>query len=102
MDWADLFPNRYNSLYPNALYAAAWRAMGHLAAALGEPADAFTRTADETTLAQAARRLAKSGYRLRAKPDFARMAELRADYQGCVDAIAEHLGKPSAILMRPR
>jgi hypothetical protein len=59
-------------------------------------------TADEMTLAQAARRLAESGYRLRANPDFARMAELRADYQGCVDAIAEHLGKPSAILIRPR
>src|SRR4051794_40319109 len=28
MDWADLFPNRYNSLYPNVLYTSAWRAMG--------------------------------------------------------------------------
>jgi glycogen debranching enzyme len=48
MDWADLFPNRYNSLYPNALYAAAWRAIGHLAAALGEDDAEFARTADET------------------------------------------------------
>jgi glycogen debranching enzyme len=48
MDWADLFPNRYNSLYPNALYAAAWRAMGHLAAVLGEPAGGYHATAATT------------------------------------------------------
>lgn len=47
-DWADLFPNRYNSLYPNVLYAAAWRAMSHLAEALGEPAEEYFRTAEET------------------------------------------------------
>ena len=34
MDWADLFPNRYNSLYPNVLYAACWQAMGEMASAL--------------------------------------------------------------------
>jgi glycogen debranching enzyme len=49
MDWADLFPNHYNSLYPNALYAAVWRAMGHLAAALGEPAAPYFTTAAETS-----------------------------------------------------
>jgi len=59
-------------------------------------------TADEPELAQAARRLADCGYRLRDKPDFAEMAKIRAGYQGCVDAIAEHLGKPPAVLMRPR
>lgn len=48
MDWADLFPNRYNSLYPNVLYAAAWRAMGHLAQALGEVATGYFRLAGET------------------------------------------------------
>jgi glycogen debranching enzyme len=48
MDWADLFPNRYNSLYPNALYAAAWRAMGNIAEALGEPREEYTRTAEQT------------------------------------------------------
>jgi glycogen debranching enzyme len=48
MDWADLFPNRYNALYPNALYAAAWRAMGHLAAALDTDGASYTHTADET------------------------------------------------------
>jgi glycogen debranching enzyme len=50
MDWADLFPNRYNSLYPNALYAGVWRAMGHMAHALGESAaPGYFRTAEETT-----------------------------------------------------
>jgi hypothetical protein len=34
MDWADLFANRYNVLYDNALYYAAWKCMGQLAAAL--------------------------------------------------------------------
>lgn len=41
MDWADLFANRYNSLYANVLYFAAWRAMGHLASALGRDARPF-------------------------------------------------------------
>jgi len=40
MDWADLFANRYNTLYANVLWAAIWQSMGQLAAALGEP-DAF-------------------------------------------------------------
>ena len=47
-------------------------------------------------------RSAECGYRLRDQPDFAEMAELRANYQGCVDAIAEHLGKPAALLIRAR
>jgi len=41
MDWADLFANRYNVLYDNALWYAAHRAMGCLARALGEPADHY-------------------------------------------------------------
>ncbi len=36
MDWADLFANRYNVLYDNALWYAAHRAMGYLADALGQ------------------------------------------------------------------
>lgn len=48
MDWADLFPNRYNSLYPNALYAGAWRAMGKMAAALGEDGAHYIETAEQT------------------------------------------------------
>jgi glycogen debranching enzyme len=38
MDWADLFANRYNVLYDNALWCAAHRAMGYLAEALGRDA----------------------------------------------------------------
>ena len=34
MDWADLFANRYNVLFDNVLYAAAWKCMGHMAEAL--------------------------------------------------------------------
>src|SRR5690606_6877384 len=45
MDWADLFANRYNVVYDNVLYCAAWRAMGRLAQALGLPADDYTRAA---------------------------------------------------------
>jgi glycogen debranching enzyme len=41
MDWADLFANRYNVLYDNALWCAVHRAMGHLASALGEPAQPY-------------------------------------------------------------
>ena len=41
MDWADLFANRYNVLYDNALWCAVHRAMGHLAAALNEPAESY-------------------------------------------------------------
>lgn len=39
MDWADLFANRYNVLFDNVLYYAAWRCMGLMAQAL-EVADA--------------------------------------------------------------
>jgi glycogen debranching enzyme len=45
MDWADLFSNRYNVLSDNVLYYAAWKAMGHLAAALGQAAEAYFETA---------------------------------------------------------
>ncbi|HUS17753.1 MAG TPA: glycoside hydrolase 100 family protein [Chloroflexia bacterium] len=48
MDWADLFPNHYNTLYANVLYAAAWRAMAALAAALDMPHATLASTAEET------------------------------------------------------
>jgi hypothetical protein len=35
MDWADLFANRYNVLFDNVLYYAAWRCMALMAGALG-------------------------------------------------------------------
>jgi glycogen debranching enzyme len=36
MDWADLFANRYNVLFDNVLYYAAWKSMATMAQALGE------------------------------------------------------------------
>jgi glycogen debranching enzyme len=45
MDWADLFVNRYNVLYDNVLFYAAWRSMAALAAALGRPADFYRQRA---------------------------------------------------------
>jgi len=55
---------------------------------------------DQPELRQAAERLGGSGYRLRNDPDLAAMASYRADYQSCVDALARHLGKPTAVLVR--
>lgn len=49
MDWADLFANRYNTLLPNVLWFAAHKAMGSMAAALGDPAaaDGYRRGAED-------------------------------------------------------
>ena len=55
---------------------------------------------DEGELREAADRIARSGYPVRDEPDFALMAQRRAEYMSCVDALAEHLGKPSAVLVR--
>ena len=41
MDWADLFNNRYNVLFDNVLYYAAWKCMGQMARALGKPAAVY-------------------------------------------------------------
>ncbi|WP_276357161.1 amylo-alpha-1,6-glucosidase [Cohnella caldifontis] len=41
MDWADLFANRYNVLYDNVLYYAAWKGMAEMAEALGQPSEAY-------------------------------------------------------------
>ena len=56
--------------------------------------------ADEPQLKQAAEQLLSSGYSMRANPDFRAIAEQRADYLGCVEALAKHLGKPAAVLVR--
>lgn len=45
MDWADLFANRYNVLYDNVLYFAAWQCMGHMAAALEKDPDIYFNNA---------------------------------------------------------
>lgn len=41
MDWADLFANRYNVLFDNVLYYAAWTCMGHMAQALDLDGQAY-------------------------------------------------------------
>ncbi len=46
MDWADLFANRYNVLYDNALWCAAHRAMGYLAKAAGKDAAPYLAQAE--------------------------------------------------------
>jgi hypothetical protein len=55
---------------------------------------------DEAELEQLANRLATSGYRLRPNPNFLAIAKQRSEHMSCVDAIAEHLGRPTAILIR--
>ena len=44
-DWADLLANRYNVLYDNVLYYAAWRAMALLAEGLGMSAEGYAASA---------------------------------------------------------
>ena len=51
-------------------------------------------------LEQLSQRLASSGYSLRSKPNLQAMAAQRADHMSCVDALAEHLGRPTAVLIR--
>lgn len=51
-------------------------------------------------LDQLADRLETSGYPLRANANYLAMAKQRADYMSCVDALAEHLGRPTAVLIR--
>jgi len=48
MDWADLFANRYNVLFDNVLYVAAWRCMGLMAGALGLDAQPYFSVAADT------------------------------------------------------
>jgi hypothetical protein len=55
---------------------------------------------DEAELRQAAERLKDSGYKLRRDLDFNTMAQQRADHLSCVNALAAHLGKPTAMLVR--
>ena len=55
---------------------------------------------DEAQLKQASNRLATSGYPLRKDIHFGEMTAQRAQYCAFVNAIADHLGKPSAVLVR--
>lgn len=51
-------------------------------------------------LEQVSRRLESSGYSLRPNPNLDAMAMQRADQMSCINALAEHLGKPTAVLIR--
>jgi len=55
---------------------------------------------DQSELAQLAQRLATSGYKLRENPNLLAMASQRAEHMGCVDALAEHLGRATTMLIR--
>jgi hypothetical protein len=57
-------------------------------------------TNDQSELRQAAEQLRTSEYLIRDDADFAAIAEQRAAYRSCVDALANHLGKPTAVLVR--
>jgi hypothetical protein len=55
---------------------------------------------DEIELQQLVARLRTSGYAVRSKPDLRTMAKNRADHMGCVNALAQHLGRPTTVLIR--
>ena len=57
-------------------------------------------TGDEPELRQAAEQLRNSEYPLRPDADFMVIAAQRAQYRGYVAALASHLGKPAAVLVR--
>jgi hypothetical protein len=69
-----------------------------LAAVINLPA--MEVPADEAELKQAADQLRSGGYAIRADADFHAMAGQRATYRSCVEALARHLGKPPAPLVR--
>jgi hypothetical protein len=54
----------------------------------------------EAELLQLTQRLAGSGYALRRNPNLLAMARQRSDHMGCVDALADHLGRPTTVLIR--
>ncbi|MFL6753606.1 MAG: hypothetical protein ACJ8FI_01895 [Sphingomicrobium sp.] len=58
------------------------------------------RRTDESELRQLVNRLATSGYPLRKNANLQVMAKQRDDHMGCVDALAEHLGRPTTELIR--
>jgi hypothetical protein len=56
-------------------------------------------SADELELRQAAEQLRSSGYTM-SNCDFAVISQQRTQYRSCVEALADHLGKPTAMLVR--
>ena len=57
-------------------------------------------SADESELRQAAERLRGSGYAVSGDIDFGSLSARRTEYRSCVEALAKHLGKPTAVLVR--
>ncbi|NUQ19100.1 MAG: hypothetical protein HOP95_11755 [Sphingomonas sp.] len=57
-------------------------------------------TPDEPRLRQAIERLEASGYAIRETTRLDAIAGQRAEYLSCVNALAQHLGKPTAVLVR--
>ena len=55
---------------------------------------------DPAELAQLAQRLATSGYPIRKGANLTAMARQRDEHMSCVEAIADHLGRPTTILIR--
>ena len=55
---------------------------------------------EEPELRQAVDRLRGSGYPIRENIDFSAVAMQRAEHQSCVRALAEHMGKPTTVLVR--
>jgi len=55
---------------------------------------------DEAELSQVAQRLETSGYAVRKGANLTAMAKQREQYMSCVEAIAQHLGRPTTILIR--
>ena len=57
-------------------------------------------SSDEEELPQLAARLASSGYALRTGPKLQAMAAQRVEHMSYVNALAQHLGRPTAVLVR--
>jgi hypothetical protein len=55
---------------------------------------------DAEELKQAGEQLRSSGYDIREDADLAVVSQQRAAYRSCVEALADHLGKPAAMLVR--
>jgi hypothetical protein len=56
-------------------------------------------SSDEPELRQATEQLRSSGYDIRTC-DFVVLSQQRVQYRSCVEALASHLGKPAAVLVR--
>jgi hypothetical protein len=62
--------------------------------------DRLDEKTDRNNLRTIADRLAACGYKIRSDIDFGEMARQRDQYTTCVDALATHIGKPNAPLLR--